>query len=489
MTDLPPSFDDVRLENLKRFCGQHEINMDCVRKLRQLEDFEIICLCDDSGSMGTLIEDSNADPFAKRSTRWDELRGAVKLILECATALDKSGVDVYFLNRPPLLNVVSPTQVLDCFQYPPQGYTPTVRVLNQICQARAADLAEKKILLILATDGQPTDDNGNIRLQEFVDFMKRRHQNLYVSICVQTDDEDVVKYLDGMVHHGYPRLEVTDDYRTERKQALGKGERSFTFGDYIAKIMLGPIFGSYDHTPAGIVPGAVAGNVVTGSVVMGSMVAGSVVAGSVVAGNVVTGSVVSGSVVGNVVGAPSGVAVVAAAASTGAVPIALYSVSHKGYLQSSRAGNKFIITAVLCRTAFLCCSELFSYFICVCVCDKHSVCFLESPDDFVLLLGVIACYDSTVKADCKWAMEHLSDGRVLIKSQNSGGYLYYNKTKQTFLANGSADEAWIVLETHNSGAQAIKVPNTFIYLGVGMMGGLLIEGANNSRTHFKITQI
>lgn len=237
----PPSFDDYRMEKLRAFCTRHEIASQSVIKLRQLEQFDIVCVCDDSGSMNTPIDQDLSDPYAKQMTRWDELCKAMILIIDLATCLDKDGVDIYFFNRAPLLNVTTVEQVRHYFLEPPQGYTPTTRTLQYVFQEKARALAEGKVLCILATDGQPTDENGNIQLQEFVNFIKHRPPKVHMSIVAFTDDESSVEYLDGFIENNYPNVDVTEDYRSERKEVKEKTGKNLSFGDYVVKIMLGGI--------------------------------------------------------------------------------------------------------------------------------------------------------------------------------------------------------------------------------------------------------
>lgn len=246
--DPPPNFDDYRLQKLRQFCSANEINGNSVIKLRQLEQFDIVIVCDDSGSMLTPIDDNSlqADPFAKRKTRWDDLCQTVSLVLGLATCLDKTGVDIYFLNRPPLLNVVDVAQVNECFQFPPQGYTPSVRALRNVFENKARILAEGKLLAIFATDGQPTDDNGNVVLQDFVDFVKNKPKNCYLSILACTDDEESVDFLDGFINHNYPQLDVSEVYYKERDEVKQKSGRNLSFGDYVCKVLMGPVDPSFN---------------------------------------------------------------------------------------------------------------------------------------------------------------------------------------------------------------------------------------------------
>lgn len=67
--------------------------------------------------------------------------------------MDANGVDVYFLNRDPVPNVTNGQNVRHIFQRPPDGMTPLVRALRQILQAKRNLTYEKKLLILIATDG------------------------------------------------------------------------------------------------------------------------------------------------------------------------------------------------------------------------------------------------------------------------------------------------------------------------------------------------
>ena len=97
------NINDIRLEKFKKVAGKYEIKPEYCLKLRQLEGFEIVLLCDDSGSMSTIIDDKN--PFGIKMSRWDELKNIVDATMEIATSLDRNGIDIYFLNREPVYNV------------------------------------------------------------------------------------------------------------------------------------------------------------------------------------------------------------------------------------------------------------------------------------------------------------------------------------------------------------------------------------------------
>lgn len=106
--------------------------------------------------MSTLIDVDESDAssaFAPRKTRWDELLETMKIIVQVATMFDKDGVDIYFLNREPHRKVTTIEQITSAFSYQPEGYTPIVKCLKHILQEKQVALKERKVLLVLATDG------------------------------------------------------------------------------------------------------------------------------------------------------------------------------------------------------------------------------------------------------------------------------------------------------------------------------------------------
>ena len=156
MTAPPPPLGDtmvlnpheLKMQQLQALAQKFEINLEWVSRLRQLEGFNICLLLDDSGSMSTPCAPGgsvqvSSNPYAPRPTRWDELRNTVSILLQIVTALDQTGhgIDIFFLNRPPLYNVSDPGQVHAAFVAPPSGFTPLSKAFNFILQAKAAVMA------------------------------------------------------------------------------------------------------------------------------------------------------------------------------------------------------------------------------------------------------------------------------------------------------------------------------------------------------------
>lgn len=142
-----------------------------------------------------------------------------------------------------MYQVNSGAQVSVAFRNPPNGYIPIVKTLRQVFAEKASSLNEKKILLILATDGEPTDSQGRSNIPEFINFVEKKPINMYLTIVACTDDDGAISYLNRL-DSKVPRVDVVDDYRSERNEII-KAKRdksySFTFGDYVAKILLGSV--------------------------------------------------------------------------------------------------------------------------------------------------------------------------------------------------------------------------------------------------------
>jgi hypothetical protein len=207
--------------------------------LRKLQDFKIVIICDDSGSMKTPV-------CGTQRTRWNELCDIVKIVVEIGIIFDPMGVDIYFLNREPIRKVKDPHTVEQAFKKDPSGFTPLVPVLSEIFESRfAARGRDKKLLVFVATDGEPTDNDGESNVSELEDLMlkKRNIETTYVSFLVCTDERSSVEYLD-QCYRTMKNVDVTDDFNIERERmhtCYKQKNFSFSLGDYVVKAMVGAI--------------------------------------------------------------------------------------------------------------------------------------------------------------------------------------------------------------------------------------------------------
>lgn len=225
---------DLVDERFKDIIMEHEIPEKLARRLRVLADYDIILLCDDSGSMNTLIDGT-------QRTRWDELKSYVEIILDVATIFHPNGIDTFFLNRPHL-TLHDRSQVDEAFAARPKGVTPIVDTLRPILASQRN--RSRKTLIFIATDGAPTDRQGNINVDVLKKVMNEERQvaTTFVTFLICTDDNICVDYLNDW-DETMVNVDVVDDFRTERAQIWQEQGRHFRFskGEYIVKALIGAI--------------------------------------------------------------------------------------------------------------------------------------------------------------------------------------------------------------------------------------------------------
>ncbi|CAF0790492.1 unnamed protein product [Brachionus calyciflorus] len=249
----PPPYEFYETKNLNRedryrnIIQKHEISHEFSNRLQILQGFKVVFIFDDSGSMNTVLQDSplNTSNNLFRATRWDELQYFARISIEIATLFDPNGCDVYFLNRKPspLRQVKNYAQLEEYFRVKPNGFTPLARCLETVLADNSnRSLTESKLLIIIATDGEPTNDTGKSDVRNFKSILKSRDRNCYTTVVVCTDDEDSVGYLNRW-DRTIRNLDVVDDFRNERNEIKKvKGHNySFSFGDYVVKSLVGSI--------------------------------------------------------------------------------------------------------------------------------------------------------------------------------------------------------------------------------------------------------
>jgi hypothetical protein len=188
---------EQKYQNIVR---KYEISTLFAQKLQILQSYKIVFVFDDSGSMNTTLQDSplNNNNSLFKATRWDELQYFANISIEIASIFNPNGCDIYFLNRfpSPLKNITDPAQLVNYFHEKPQGFTPLTRTLNLVLNDNPPHiLGERKLLIVLATDGEPTDTNGKVNIPEFKNVLMFRPSIVYTSIVACTDDDGSISYL------------------------------------------------------------------------------------------------------------------------------------------------------------------------------------------------------------------------------------------------------------------------------------------------------
>jgi hypothetical protein len=100
-TQQSESTEHARLEKFRRICQKYEICDIYAKKLRQYEGkFEILIIADNSGSMMEPAHDpsKSADAFSQIPSRWEEMYRLLGTIVEVSSCLDKTGLEICFLN-------------------------------------------------------------------------------------------------------------------------------------------------------------------------------------------------------------------------------------------------------------------------------------------------------------------------------------------------------------------------------------------------------
>jgi hypothetical protein len=232
---------------LEQMIKKYNINPTFVPMLRDLDEFDVVLLLDDSGSMNTGLKlPPGSSVYAKKKTRWQELAESTAIVIDIASSMDDNGIDVYFMNRGTLSGVTDFSQISQFFSTPAAGFTPTNRVLQQIMADRKKKGCEKKALIVICTDGTPTDDNGDEvgKIDELKTTLKNRKtaDENYVTFRACTDNSATLSYLNSWDKE-LDRVDVISDYATEKAevQACQGKDFQFEFPDYVIKMLLGGI--------------------------------------------------------------------------------------------------------------------------------------------------------------------------------------------------------------------------------------------------------
>ena len=164
-------------------------------------------------------------------TRWDELKDVIEIAINIGTIY--SNIDVAFLNRPSVLNVSDFSQLKKSLNPTPEGRTPLSHSFSEVQTSAKTD----KVLIVIATDGVPNNLHNFKKLIE-----TKNHDKFYISFLACSDDDNDIGYLNDL-DIKVPRVDVLDDYASEKKEVLkAQGYNfSYTYADHIVRLLLGPI--------------------------------------------------------------------------------------------------------------------------------------------------------------------------------------------------------------------------------------------------------
>lgn len=248
-SEPPPSYSDgytpqqCQEYQIVELIQKYNISTSLSKMLYILKEFNIVLLVDDSGSMtspNTLV-----DPYSGQvinTTRWYEAKRFTSTLVDFAMALDDDGIDLYYINRPPIFGVKNKELVDAAFAGLPAGGTLLVKKLWEIFNNYKH--RTKNVLLVIITDGEPNDaGSNNSELFRVFDTMFAHANPKFRASMMICSDDDGVHDVFNKIDRKYDEFDVSDDYVEEKKQIMRVQGRTFNFdyGDYICKILLAPI--------------------------------------------------------------------------------------------------------------------------------------------------------------------------------------------------------------------------------------------------------
>ena len=217
-------------------CNRYEISIMFRQYIRELIYYKIIIIADDSGSMTTLTRFNES--------RWAELCKFITLVFSITEIMENNLIDIHFLNRGSITGIKELKTITNAFIKEPSGPTPIVPILRRVLnEPIESELNYKGRIIIIATDGEPTDDNNRSDIRRLKNvLLNERKINDYVSFLACTDDDNSIEYLNKWDKE-IARVDVMDDYPNEKIEVLRAQGRnfSFTYGDYVVKTLLGSV--------------------------------------------------------------------------------------------------------------------------------------------------------------------------------------------------------------------------------------------------------
>lgn len=253
----PPALDQIssRIAQsgaLDKICQQWRIPKELGADLVKIALFDVVLLCDDSGSM----------QFEQGGERIEDLKMILSRVTFATSLFDHDGIEIRFLNSQVQGNHVTSeaqaTQIVSQIRF--SGLTPLGTSLDQkvlqpmlLNPARAGQL-RKPLLVIVISDGAPAGEpadavfNGVMRASDELRRSRYGPDSLSLQFAQVGNDMKAQEFLGQLDSHPVvgPLIDVTSDFEYEQDQMMKTTGENLTGEGWIMKLLLGSIDSSYD---------------------------------------------------------------------------------------------------------------------------------------------------------------------------------------------------------------------------------------------------
>lgn len=237
---------------LDRIIQEWRLPKEVALDLVKIALFDVVILCDDSGSMA----------FEQNGERIEDLKLILSRVAFACSLFDQDGINIRFLNSQYDGNNISSEaqamQLVSSVKF--SGLTPLGTSLDQkvlqpmLLQPARANALRKPLLVICITDGAPAGEP----VDKVFDVISRAHDELartrygpdavsfqFAQVGDDLKAEAFLASLDAHPKVG-PLIDSTGNYEMESAQFQRMSGQSMDPTLWLCKMLLGPIDSSYD---------------------------------------------------------------------------------------------------------------------------------------------------------------------------------------------------------------------------------------------------
>ena len=197
------------------------------------DEFKVVFVLDDSSSMNETVQ----QPFLSSQSKWDELKIIFKSLVGVIPSIRNT--ELYFLNKwVSGLRNLSYAQIINYLDELPLGMSLIDQTFKQILSHHKSEtLQEKKLLIIVLTDGEITNSEGLEDLDSWKKTFMNLPTNVFVTIINISDDMRVNEFLNTLCSN-YSNV-ANGDLTSLRKSMKNIQQSSFQsiFSDYLSKLI------------------------------------------------------------------------------------------------------------------------------------------------------------------------------------------------------------------------------------------------------------